>query len=154
MCPSFSLCAWRILKIRSCLRRPLAPGRSSWRAILVSSVMFFSFSSEIVIVTYGDLLQRRDVMAGGARGAARLGSAPLGFGCSLRFQNHFFAFCSGNAVQDFVCRVLNTRAGAVKLPRRLRRELAQGVTIAKRMNCFKNQFRPHNVSSCLMNDLN
>jgi hypothetical protein len=22
------------------------------------------------------------------------------------------------------------------------------------MNCFKNQFRPHNVSSCLMNDLN
>src|SRR6266849_741213 len=35
--------------MRSCLRRPLAPGRSRVRAILVSSVMFFSFSSAIVI---------------------------------------------------------------------------------------------------------
>src|SRR5271165_6316296 len=60
MWPSFSLCAWRILKIRSCLRRPLAPGRSSWRAILVNSVMFFSFNSEIVIVTYGDLAEGQD----------------------------------------------------------------------------------------------
>src|SRR5262252_1215890 len=79
MCPSFSLCAWRILKMRSCLRRPLAPGRSSWRAILVSSVMFFSLNSEIVIVTYGDLLLRRDVMAGGARrrGALRQRAAGL-----------------------------------------------------------------------------
>src|SRR5215475_3672025 len=49
MWPSFSLCAWRILKIRSCLRRPLAPGRSKDRAILVSSVIFFSLSSAIVI---------------------------------------------------------------------------------------------------------
>src|SRR5579864_1744567 len=49
MWPSFSLCAWRILKIRSCLRRPLAPGRSRDRAILVSSVMFFSLSSAMVI---------------------------------------------------------------------------------------------------------
>src|SRR5262245_27883681 len=53
MCPSFSLWACRILKMRSCLRMPLAPGRSRARAILVSSVMFFSFSSAIVIVTYG-----------------------------------------------------------------------------------------------------
>src|SRR5271165_2872540 len=73
MWPSFSLWACRILKIRSCLRRPLAPGKSSCRAILVNSVMFFSLSSEIVIVTYGDLLQRRDGRAGGApkRGALR-----------------------------------------------------------------------------------
>src|SRR5208282_4320008 len=50
MCPSFSLCACRILKIRSCLRRPLAPGSSKDRAILVSSVMFFSLSSAMVII--------------------------------------------------------------------------------------------------------
>src|SRR5258707_11543314 len=49
MWPSFSLCAWRILKIRSCLRNPLAPGKSKDRAILVSSVIFFSLSSAMVI---------------------------------------------------------------------------------------------------------
>src|SRR5271165_3998114 len=49
MWPSFSLWAWRILKIRSCLRMPLAPGRSRVRAILVNSVMFFSLSSAMVI---------------------------------------------------------------------------------------------------------
>src|SRR2546421_10694815 len=49
MWPSFSLCAWRILKIRSCSRRPLAPGRSRDRAILVNSVIFFSLSSAMVI---------------------------------------------------------------------------------------------------------
>src|SRR5260370_13328167 len=54
MCPSFSLCACRILKMRSCLRSPLAPGSSKDRAILVSSVMFFSFSSAMVIGTYVD----------------------------------------------------------------------------------------------------
>src|ERR1700733_1148979 len=53
MWPSFSLWAWRILKIRSCLRSPLAPGISSVRAMLLSSVMFFSFNSEMVIFTYG-----------------------------------------------------------------------------------------------------
>src|SRR6202521_648573 len=53
MWPSFSLWACRILKMRSCLRMPLAPGRSRARAILVSSVMFFSLSSAIVIFTYG-----------------------------------------------------------------------------------------------------
>src|SRR6202451_1117222 len=49
MWPSFSLCAWRILKIRSCLRSPLAPGKSKVLAILVSSVMFFSFNSAMVM---------------------------------------------------------------------------------------------------------
>src|SRR5258706_10399887 len=53
MCPSFSLWAWRILKIRSCLRKPLVPGSSKVRAILVSSVIFFSFNSEIVIQSPG-----------------------------------------------------------------------------------------------------
>src|SRR5579863_10440291 len=50
MCPSFSLCACRILKMRSCLRSPLAPGSSKVLAILVSSVMFFSFSSAMVMI--------------------------------------------------------------------------------------------------------
>src|SRR6266567_216731 len=49
MWPSFSLCACKILKIRSCLRIPLAPGRSRVRAILVNSVIFFSLSSAMVI---------------------------------------------------------------------------------------------------------
>src|SRR5579859_6181293 len=50
MWPSFSLCACRILKIKSCLRIPLAPGRSKVLAILVSSVMFFSFNSAMVMI--------------------------------------------------------------------------------------------------------
>src|ERR1039458_6639239 len=57
MCPSFSLCACKILKMRSCLRSPLAPGSSKDRAILVSSVIFFSFSSAMVIFTYVDFLR-------------------------------------------------------------------------------------------------
>src|SRR3954453_9550307 len=36
--------------MRSCLRIPLAPGRSKVLAILVSSVMFFSFSSAMVMI--------------------------------------------------------------------------------------------------------
>src|ERR1035438_4165980 len=76
MCPSFSLCAWRILKIRSCLRRPLAPGISRVRAMRLSSVMFFSLSSAMVmftcgkegwewVVREGDLLQEEE--SGGSR---------------------------------------------------------------------------------------
>src|SRR5208282_2898874 len=49
--------ACRILKIKSCLRSPLAPGSSKDRAILVSSVMFFSLSSAMVIFTYVDFLR-------------------------------------------------------------------------------------------------
>jgi len=51
MCPSFSLCAWRILKMRSCLRRPLVPGISRERAMRLNSVMFFSLSSAMVMFT-------------------------------------------------------------------------------------------------------
>src|SRR5690348_10916588 len=50
MWPSFSLCACRMRKMRSCLRMPLAPAISSERAIRLNSVMFFSLSSEIVIL--------------------------------------------------------------------------------------------------------
>src|SRR5215831_10316747 len=63
MRPSFSLCARRILKIRSCLRMPLAPDRSSVRATFVSSVMFFSLSSAMVMFT----------CAGGNVGGWRIG---------------------------------------------------------------------------------
>src|SRR5438309_9616633 len=73
MCPSFSLCACRNLKIRSCLRMPLAPGSSSVRAILVSSVMFFSFSSAMVMFTYGILLRRGKEPAGQVLVAAHPG---------------------------------------------------------------------------------
>jgi len=64
------------------------------------------------------------------RSAARLGSAPLSFGCSLRFLNQFFSFGSGDAIQDFVRGVLNTRAGTVEPARRFRSELAKGVAIS------------------------
>src|SRR5580692_11017889 len=57
MCPSFSLCAWRILKMRSCLRSPLAPGSSKVLAILVSSVMFFSLSSAMVMIHLNPVTQ-------------------------------------------------------------------------------------------------
>jgi hypothetical protein len=72
------------------------------------------------------------------RSAARLGSAPLGFGCSLRFLNQHFTFGSGNAVQDFVRGVLNTRTGAMEPARRFGRELAKGVAITQCVDCFKN----------------
>src|SRR5580692_8478165 len=70
MWPSFSLCAWRILKIRSCLRNPLAPGRSKDRAILVSSVIFFSFNSAMVIIRCH---LRREFSKGGLLTQERLG---------------------------------------------------------------------------------
>src|SRR4051812_47882215 len=77
--------------MRSCLRSPLAPGSSSERAMRVSSVMFFSFSSAMVMITYGKLLQRRVIRkqeietskgSGGisprrARGGGCLSSLPL-----------------------------------------------------------------------------
>src|SRR5262249_25828482 len=78
MCPSFSLCAWRILKMRSCLRRPLAPGRSSERAILVSSVMFFSFSSAMVMVW--------TLECSGLREVTLAGRLLLGFLLDLRYR--------------------------------------------------------------------
>src|SRR5271165_1015722 len=65
MWPSFSLCAWRILKMRSCLRIPLAPGRSKVLAILVSSVMFFSFSSAMVMIHLNPCTRHYSLVATG-----------------------------------------------------------------------------------------
>src|SRR2546422_5520557 len=73
MWPSFSLCAWRILKIKSCFRNPLAPGRSKDRAILVNSVMFFSLSSAMVIGHLRGDFQggyAKEDLPSGARGGA------------------------------------------------------------------------------------
>src|SRR5512143_3352483 len=98
MCPSFSLCACRILKMRSCLRRPLAPGSSKDRAILVSSVMFFSFSSAMVIITYGMVSwggfsqDRIGLAAVWAHGGAVSGGPPLCFSKVLWFTQDVVAF--------------------------------------------------------------
>src|SRR5580692_12559442 len=126
MCPSFSLCAWRILKMRSCLRRPLAPGSSRDRAILVSSVIFFSFSSAMVICTYvgfssggivffsrGDgLLCRR---AGTRR--SRLSSSPLCFGKVLGFAQDVMTFRIGDLVKHLIHGFLDAGIRFTKLPR-------------------------------------
>src|SRR5580692_10093973 len=107
MCPSFSLWACRILKMRSCLRRPLAPGSSRDRAMRVNSVMFFSLSSEIVMFTYGDFAEGRagGTYEEGAKGATRLCSAPLAFGSSLRFYDHITTVRVSNAIQYLIRRV-------------------------------------------------
>src|SRR6185312_10589495 len=55
MWPSFSDWAWRILKMRSCLRRPEVPWMSRPRASLPSSAMLCSLSSEIVMRGSWDL---------------------------------------------------------------------------------------------------
>src|SRR5581483_517933 len=46
MSPSFSAWAWRILKISSCLRSPLMFWTFISRAMVLSSGMLFSFSSD------------------------------------------------------------------------------------------------------------
>src|SRR5208337_596519 len=132
MCPSFSLCACRILKMRSCLRRPLAPGSSRDRAIRVNSVMFFSFNSEIVMFTYGGFAEGR---AGGTAGNApkarrALGRAPLRFGGRLRFNNYILPFGIGNTVQHVIGGVLNARAGLVELACCLGSKLAKHISVA------------------------
>src|ERR1700678_10451 len=77
MCPSFSLCACRILKIRSCLRRPLVPAMSRPRASLPSSAILCSFNSEIVMFYLefdfkeGSLELRRDLLDEGVVRKAR-----------------------------------------------------------------------------------
>src|SRR5271163_946568 len=104
--------------MRSCLRRPLAPGSSRVRAMRVNSVMFFSFNSEIVMFTYGGICRKagpEDSAGKRAKGAARLSCAPLPFGSGLRFQDYILPFGIGNTVQHFVGGVLNARVGLVEL---------------------------------------
>src|SRR5215467_13301030 len=139
--------------MRSCLRMPLAPGRSRARAILVSSVMFFSFSSAIVIMSpmgflgliweeFGDSKNRRELDGPRATRGTRqaclarrdfqerlLCSATLGFGnCFRRHRDDLFRLAGGtHAPQYVVHRVLNAGIGLVKLPRCLGHKLAQKI---------------------------
>jgi len=79
-----------------------------------------------------------------AEGAgAALSCAPLRFGSRLRFKDQGLPIGIGNTMEHLVCSVLNTRVGLVELPRRLRSQLTQRVTVAQSMHCLKNQFRPH-----------
>jgi hypothetical protein len=107
--------------------------------------MFFSFSSEIVMFTYGDFAEGRagGTYEEGAKGATRLCSAPLAFGSSLRFNNHVATVRVSNAIQYLIRRVLDARIRLVELPGRLGRELAQRIAVAQGVDCFKYQFRPH-----------
>src|SRR5512146_2668912 len=139
MWPSFSLCAWRILKIRSCLRRPLAPGRSSDRAMRVSSVMFFSLSSAMVMFTYGIGFQRgvyedKQYAPNGHRaGNPILCSAALRFCNMFRFGQHLLPIRARNPVQDFVHGLLDPGVGPVKLTRGLGCKLAEHIPVAQCM---------------------
>src|ERR1700730_5347807 len=127
MWPSFSLCAWRILKIRSCLRSPLAPGKSNDRAILVSSVIFFSLSSAMVINHLrGDFVggyAKREGSISGAEGGPNLGSPPLCLSTMSRFGQTRLPLRARNPIQDLVHGLLDSGVGLVKLTGSLRCKL-------------------------------
>src|ERR1700752_2845612 len=146
MWPSFSLCACRILKMRSCLRIPLAPGRSKVLAILVSSVMFFSFSSAMVMIhlnpctkTYalvsaGDFqkegTQERRNTTPGRKSGTGLSSPPLCFGNVLWFRQNSLSLRVGDPVQNAVHGFLNAGTGPVELPRGLGGKLTKHIPIS------------------------
>src|SRR5271155_2967366 len=140
MCPSFSLCACSILKIRSCLRSPLAPGNSKVLAILVSSVMFFSFNSAMVMIhlnpctkTYS-LVASGDFLKEGIQGRlqfttrqadrAALRSPPLCLCKILRLRQYILPLRARYPVQHPIHRFLDSGARPVELPRGLRGKLA------------------------------
>src|ERR1700733_1374272 len=145
MCPSFSLCACKILKIRSCFRSPLAPGSSKVLAILVSSVMFFSFNSAMVMIHLnpshldvsvsalsGDFQRRvfrEDKTPPGRRTGLLLSSPPLCLGKIFRLRQNFLSLRACDPVQHSVHRFLDSRAGPMELSRGLGGELAKHITI-------------------------
>src|SRR5262249_39642743 len=142
--------------MRSCLRRPLAPGRSRVRAILVSSVIFFSFSSAMVIVTYGIdlggtsegenfLYGSRQTFAWRDSQEKILCSATLGFGNSFRTGSDHLTRLPRitHPLQYIIHRVLNAGVRLVKLPCRLRHELAQQITVLHRVECLINKIGTH-----------
>src|SRR5271167_975277 len=141
MCPSFSLCACRILKMRSCLRSPLAPGSSNDRAILVSSVMFFSLSSAMVIFTYvGFFREGFSFPLGGwialppcGHTAELLCSSPLCFGKVLGFAQNVMTFRIGDLVKNIVHGFLNPGVRLMKFARSLRGQLAEHIPVPQSM---------------------
>src|ERR1700760_3919043 len=147
MWPSFSLCACRILKMRSCLRIPLAPGRSKVLAILVSSVMFFSFSSAMgmihlnpctsaySVVSTGDFQRRglrKDAFTQRQAGRAGLvlSSPPLCLGNVLWFRQNRLPLRVSDPIQHAVHGFLDSCARPVEFPRGLGGKLAKHITIA------------------------
>src|SRR5258706_4269881 len=150
MCPSFSLCACRILKMRSCLRRPLAPGSSRDRAILVSSVIFFSFSSAMVIFTYrmdfSGGFSRGSLAAVWAHGGAALSSPPLCFGKILRFAQNVTPLCSSDPVKHLVHGFLDAGIGPVKFASSLRGQLTKHVPVPQSLHCIEYTIRAHLLS--------
>src|SRR3984957_9550930 len=137
MWPSFSLCAWRILKIRSCFRNPLAPGKSKDRAILVSSVIFFSLSSAMVInhlredFSKGGTQQRRIHRRG--RGGGKISSPPLCLSGKFRLGQNRLPLRACNPVQDLVHGLLDSGIGLVKLSGSLRCKLTEHIPVAQSM---------------------
>src|ERR1700756_5543596 len=120
MWPSFSLCAWRILKIRSCLRRPLAPGRSRDRAILVNSVIFFSLSSAMVINHLQGIYKGgcgwKTCNSQGRKAGLVLRSPPFPLGEIFRLVQNGLPPRAGDPVQYLIHGFLNAGARPVKLP--------------------------------------
>src|ERR1039458_2518489 len=148
MCPSFSLCACKILKMRSCLRSPLAPGSSNDRAILVSSVIFFSFSSAMVIFTYVDFLREgfsRDGLLCRRAGTRRscLSSSPLCFGKVLGFAQDVMTFRIGDFVKNIVHGFLNAGIRLMKPARCLRGKLAKHIPVSQSMKRVKYTIGAH-----------
>src|ERR1017187_5942690 len=135
MCPSFSLCACRILKMRSCLRSPLAPGSSKDRAILVSSVMFFSFSSAIVIFTYVDFSSGGIVVFSRGDGllCRRAGTRRSCLGKVLGFAQDVMTFRIGDFVKHLIHGFLNAGVRFMEPTRRLRSKLAKHIAVPQSM---------------------
>src|SRR5271157_2665648 len=157
MWPSFSLCACRILKIKSCLRIPLAPGSSKVLAILVSSVMFFSFNSAMVMIhlnpstrTYslvasGDF-QRRGQERRKYHGAGRrdwLSSPPLCLSKILWFRQNFLTLRACDPVQNAIHGFLDSGTGPVEFPRGLGGKLAKHITVPQSLQSIKHTIRAH-----------
>src|SRR5271154_1284289 len=145
MWPSFSLCACRILKIKSCLRIALAPGRSKVLAILVNSVMFFSFNSAMVMIHLNPCTKalfvsvKREIFQRGGRrkdasttrqeGGAGLSSPPLCLSKILWFRQNILPLRASDSIQHTVHCFLDSGAGPMELPRGLGGKLTEHITV-------------------------
>src|SRR5215467_8477912 len=150
MWPSFSLWACRILKIRSCLRMPLAPGRSSVRAILVNSVMFFSLSSAMVmssparrIRNYREGVWEIGYYKAGGLGCLVLSSPPLCLNKMFGFGQNRLLLGACNPIQNLVHGLLDSGIRLVKLACSLGGKLAEHIPVPQSMQCIENTIRAH-----------
>src|ERR1700722_21004970 len=125
--------------MRSCLRNPLAPGRSKDRAILVSSVIFFSFSSAMVIIRFtcegifkGGYSEKTG-QPRGRRAGLVLRSPPLCLGKIFGFRQNRLPFRACNLIQNFVHGFLDSGIWLVKLTGSLGCKLEKHITIPQGM---------------------